>query len=216
MHLSSVNVATKTTRLRKGGRMVESGIRKLPLSGPVEIGPSGLAGDLIAESESHGGPDQAVYVYGEGDYAWWSERLGRPLEPGTFGENLTVTELETGAALVGDRLHIGAAVVLEVTCARIPCGTLTSRMGIAGFARDFREAGRPGLYCRVIAAGPVQAGDEVRYAPAAGPSIGIAEFAEMYYAEAPPLEQLQRALAAPICARGRVVHERQLAALRSP
>jgi MOSC domain-containing protein YiiM len=216
MQVSSVNIATEPTRLRTGLRSVETGIAKRPANGRIAIGPLGLAGDVIASKKHHGGPDQAVYVYGERDYAWWSERLGRALAPGTFGENLTVTELETGAALVGDRLHIGAAVVLEVTCARIPCGTLTSRMGIAGFARDFREAGRPGLYCRVIAAGPVQAGDEVRYAPASGPSIGIAEFAEMYYAEAPPLEQLQRALAAPIDARGRVVHERQLAALRSP
>ena len=216
MQLRSVNVAIEPTRLRKGGRIVESGIRKQPAGGPVEIGPPGLAGDLICESESHGGPDQAVYVYGEGDYAWWSEQLGRPLEPGTFGENLTVTELETGASLVGDRLHVGASVVLEVTCARIPCGTLTSRMGIGGFARDFREAGRPGLYCRVIATGPVLVGDEVRYAPASGPAIGILEFAEMYYAEAPTLEQLERALAAPICERGRVDCERQLAALRSP
>jgi MOSC domain-containing protein YiiM len=220
MQVSSVNVATAPLRLRTGWRTVETGIGKQPASGPVEIGPAGLAGDLIASKQHHGGPDQAVYVYGEGDYAWWSERLGRSLAPGTFGENLTITELETGASLVGDRLQIGAAVVLEVTCGRIPCGTLTARMGIKGFTREFREAGRPGLYCRVIATGPVAAGDEVRYATAEGPTIGVVEFSEMFYAKSPPREQLERALAAPICLRGRRHSEAQLAALdvlaRSP
>ena len=167
----------------RAGAPSETGIAKRPASGPVAIGPAGLAGDLIASKKHHGGPDQAVYVYGEQDYAWWSERLGRPLEPGTFGENLTVSELATGDALVGDRLHVGAEVVLEVTCGRIPCGTLTARMGIKGFTRDFREAGRPGLYCRVIEPGPVEAGDDVRYVTASGPTLGIVEFSEMFYAQ---------------------------------
>ena len=38
----------------------------------------------------------------------------------------------------------------------------------------------------------------------------------MYYAETLTREQLERALAAPICERGRRDHEDQLAALRSP
>lgn len=216
MRVGSVNLATAPTKLRTGWRSVETGIGKRPASGPVAIGPTGLAGDLIASKQHHGGPDQAVYVYGERDYAWWSECLGRPLEPGTFGENLTISELATADALVGDRLHVGASVVLEVTCGRIPCGTLTARMRIKGFTRDFREAGRPGLYCRVIERGAVESGDEVRYVTASGPTLGIVEFSEMFYAKAPTREELERALAAPICVRGRRMHERQLAALLSP
>ena len=214
--LSSVNIATGPTELRSGGRTIRSGIGKQPVAGPVEVCPLGLAGDLIASKKHHGGPDQAVYVYGESDYAWWEEHLGRSLEPATFGENLTVTGLESGGARVGDRMHVGGGVVLEVTCGRIPCNTLRARMGIRGFTRTFREAGRPGLYCRVLATGPVQAGDDVRYERTAEPTIGVLEFIDLFYEQAPTSAQLERALAAPICLRGRREHERQLAALRSP
>ena len=89
-------------------------------------------------------------------------------------------------------------------------------MGIRGFTRRFHEAGRPGLYCRVLATGPVQAGDGVRYERAAGPTIGVLEFIDLFYDKAPTSAQLERALAAPICERGRRAHERQLATLRSP
>lgn len=217
MHVSSVNLATAPSALKVGSRTTRTGIVKRPADGPHGIGPLGLAGDTISSKKHHGGPDQAVYVYGEDDYAWWAAELGRPLAPGTFGENLTVTGLASGASLVGDQLHVGAAVVLEVTCGRIPCGTLTAHMGIRAFAQRFRRAGRPGLYCRVIETGAVATGDPVRYERAKACDLGVNEFAEMYYADDLTREELERALAAPICERGRRDHERQLAELlRSP
>jgi MOSC domain-containing protein YiiM len=196
--------------------MTSTGIDKRPTDQPVEIGRLGLSGDTIWSKKHHGGPDQAVYVYGEDDYAWWAVELGRRLEPGTFGENLTVAGLATGAAMVGDRLHVGNAVMLEVTCGRIPCGTLTAHMGIRAFSRRFRKAARPGLYCRVMETGAVQAGDAVRYEPATSSTLGIVELGEMFYVRDPTREQLERLLAAPIDERGRRDIARQLAALRSP
>jgi MOSC domain-containing protein YiiM len=216
MRVSSVNLATAPAKLKIGSRMTSTGIHKCPTAEPVEIGPLGLSDDTIWSKKHHGGPDQAVYVYGEEDYAWWAAELGRALEPGTFGENLTVTELATGASVVGDRLHIGETVVLEVTCGRIPCSTLTARMGIRAFTQHFRKAGRPGLYCRVIETGAVRMGDAVRYEPATGSTLGIVEFAEMFYARELTREQIERALSAPIDERGRRDQLAALAALRSP
>jgi MOSC domain-containing protein YiiM len=216
MHVSSVNRASGPSKLRVGSRMTSTGIDKRPAGRPVAVGPLGLDGDTIWSKQHHGGPDQAVYVYGGDDYAWWASELGRTLEPGTFGENVTVAGLATGASTVGDRLRVGADVVLEVTCGRIPCGTLTARMGIRAFTRRFREAARPGLYCRVIEPGAVQAGDDVCYVQGADGAIGVVELAEMSYARDPSREQLERALAAPISERDRRGLEAQLAALRSP
>ena len=59
-----------------------------------------------------------------------------------------------------DAPKVGGAL-LEVTFARIPCVTLAERMGDPGFVRRFREAGRPGLYARVLREGDVRAGDAV-------------------------------------------------------
>ncbi len=115
----------------------------------------GLEGDSIVDKKNHGGRDQAVYIYGGADYAWWSRArpdLDHGYQPGTFGENLTISDLESAEYAVGDRLQIGE-VVLEVTAPRIPCVTLAARMGDPQFIKAFMAAERPGLYCRVIVEG---------------------------------------------------------------
>ena len=72
-----------------------TGIFKQPVTGPVQITALGLVDDTICDTENHGGVDQAIYLYGTIDYAWWAGELGTPLAPGTFGENLTISELES-------------------------------------------------------------------------------------------------------------------------
>ncbi len=139
-----------------------TGIYKRPVVAALRVDALGLAGDVICDTENHGGVDQALYLYGAPDYEWWSEQLGFELAPGTFGENLTLSELESAALLVGDRFHIGD-VTIEVTSPRIPCVTLARRMGDPAFLKRFRAAERPGVYCRVIQGGTIQQGDAVRY-----------------------------------------------------
>ena len=79
------------------GRAVETGIWKAPVTGRVAVRGVNLDGDDQADRRVHGGPDKAVYAYALEDYDWWAERLGRDLEPGTFGENLTVEGVDLGA-----------------------------------------------------------------------------------------------------------------------
>jgi MOSC domain-containing protein YiiM len=208
MELISVNLGREQAiqYAQKSGR---TGIYKLPVSTAVEIGPLGLPGDAIVDVKNHGGPDQAVYVYGSADYAWWSQELGYELEPGTFGDNLTISELESASFLIGDRLRVGA-VTLEVTAPRIPCSTLAARMGDPGFVKRYRFAERPGLYCRVIQPGPVKAGDPVVYERYAGETISVLEMFRAYYLRDPGEACIRRHLAAPIGARARAAMEEKL------
>src|SRR4051794_38830966 len=127
MRLLSVNLA-RPERVVLNGRVRRTAILKRPVAGPVEVGQLGLAGDEVASKKHHGGPDQAVYVYGTDDYAWWGRELGEELAPATFGENLTVEGLRSAELRIGDRLEVGDSVVLEVTAPRIPCETLAGRM----------------------------------------------------------------------------------------
>lgn len=159
MQLLSVNVG-KEQPIARAKKYGKTGIYKIPQTTPVQIHPLGLEGDAIVDTENHGGLDQAVYVYGTPDYNWWSRELERELLPGTFGENLTITDLESATFHIGDQLRVGA-VLLEVTYPRIPCVTLAARMGDPKFVKRFRYAERPGLYCRVLETGAVQAGDPV-------------------------------------------------------
>jgi MOSC domain-containing protein YiiM len=179
MQLLSVNVG-KAQVISNGGKSGETGIFKMPQAGGVQIHPLGLEGDAIVDTENHGGLDQAVYVYGTPDYDWWSRELRRKLTPGTFGENLTITDLESATFHIGDRLRVGA-VLLEVTYPRIPCSTLAARMGDPTFVKRFRYAERPGLYCRVLEPGAVQAGDPVTLERRMSENITALEMFRQFY-----------------------------------
>lgn len=207
MQLISVNVGQEQA-IQNAKKSGKTGIYKLPSEAPVQITGEGLVGDFIADTKNHGGADQAVYIYGTTDYAWWAQALDKPLLPGTFGENLTITDLESARLSVGDRLRLGG-VLLEVTAPRLPCSTLAARMGDRDFVKRFRDAGRPGVYCRVIQEGWVQAGMPVLYEAYTGETITLLEMFQSAY-ETLSAETLQRQLKAPMAIRARMDKEEQL------
>ncbi len=208
MRLLSVNIGQKSTQ-PKGNRLETTGIYKTPSSGAVHISSSGVQEDFICDQENHGGPDQAVYIYGAVDYDWWSAELGKKLVPGTFGENLTVSALESAKFRIGDRLHVGSTV-LEVSAPRTPCSTLARRMGDPLFVKKYRYAERPGLYCRVMQEGLVRAGDEVSLEPSQGETVTILELFQDHYRPDKQVDDLRRFLRAPVAARARANLERDL------
>ncbi|OIJ67455.1 MOSC domain-containing protein [Streptomyces mangrovisoli] len=146
-----------------------TGIDKRPADGPVRVaapGPkgsagSGLAGDAVCDTRHHGGDDQAVYAVAREDLDDWARELGRPLDNGSFGENLTTAGLDVSGALIGERWRVGAEVVLEVTSGRIPCRTFQSHLGEQGWVKRFTRKGAPGAYLRVISPGEIRAGDPI-------------------------------------------------------
>jgi MOSC domain-containing protein YiiM len=143
-----------------GTRAVSTAIWKTPVTGRVAVRGVNLAGDDQADRSVHGGPDKAVYAYASEDTAWWSQRLGRELGPGGFGENLTTRGLDLSSARIGDRWRVGSTL-LEVRQTRIPCFKLGLRMGDPRFLKAFAEAGRPGAYLGILEEGDVGAGDRI-------------------------------------------------------
>ena len=220
VNIVSVNVG-QPQDIRLGKHHSLSGIDKKPVPERVQVGELGLEGDHIMSTKHHGGPDQAVYLYSEEDYAAFApiliERsLGEVPAPGSFGENLTISGLESAGVRIGTRLSVGTgegALVLEITAPRIPCATFAAHMGDAGFVKIFRQMRRPGLYARVIQAGTVAAGDpvSVQHGPDTAPTVG--EEFELYYETSPSREALERSLAAPIAVRTRQGHLERLGKL---
>ena len=208
MNLISVNLGQERTLQRKD-HVEQTGIFKLPTTNPVKVTKLGLEGDVIVSKKHHGGPDQASYVYGGADYEWWLQQLRKEISPGTFGENLTISGLESAQFNVGDYIHIGD-VTLQVTAPRIPCGTFAARMDDPQWVKRFRSAERPGLYCRVIKEGFVQAGDTVSVERYAGETISIVEMFRDYYDRNKSEETIQRHLNAPIAIRARRDIEKEL------
>lgn len=201
--LTSINIATPVA-LNPNQPGKKTGICKLPAMQGV-VGPLGLAGDAVVNTKHHGGPDQAVYIYGQADYDWWAGQ-GIAVAPGLFGENLTIGGMASVEFAVGDRLEIGE-VVLEVTAPRIPCATFAARMGDPAWVKRFRDGRRPGLYARVIAGGTVVPGMDVTIVPFEGDRYGIGEQFDLYFARSPSREDVARVLALPVAIREREHYE---------
>ena len=162
------------------GRAVSSAIWKEPVEGPRRLAGVNVTGDDQADRRVHGGPTKAVYAYAVEDYRWWEARLGEPLEPGTFGENLTIEGMAPEAAIVGERWQVGTAV-LRVTEPRIPCYKLGLRMGDAAFVDRFAEAARPGTYLAIEGEGDVAAGDPIAVVQRPGHGLTVGTVARAYH-----------------------------------
>jgi MOSC domain-containing protein YiiM len=208
MQLVSINLGEERTLQRKD-YVEQTGIFKFPTDQPVRVAKLGLEGDVIISKKHHGGPDQAVYIYGMVDYAWWANELGKELTPGTFGENLTISELESTQFNIGDYLHADD-VTLQVTAPRIPCGIFAARMEDPQWVKRFRYAERPGLYCRVLKEGFVKAGEHISVEKYAGETISIVQVYHDYYNKDKSEAILRRHLNAPIAIRLRNVLQKEL------
>ncbi|TAJ17586.1 MAG: MOSC domain-containing protein [Planctomycetota bacterium] len=139
------------------------GIPKRPIE-RAELGALGLAGDAH-RYKGHGGPNRAVCILFEQDYAELERDGVKTSGPGTFGENLLIAGVDRDRLRPGDRLHIGereAGVVIEIHDVREPCKTL--RPLDARFPNLM--LGRSGFVCRVIRAGVLERGQPVLVVPA--------------------------------------------------
>lgn len=161
------------------GRPATTAIYKSAVEGPVRAVGINLEGDDQADRQGHGGYDKAIYAYADEDRRWWETEVGRPIDLGGFGENLTTSGLDLTGALVGERWRIGS-VDLEVSEPRVPCWKLNHRMGDNRFIQRFTAAGRPGTYLRIIGEGTLEAGDEITVTSVPDHDLSVGEVARIY------------------------------------
>ena len=199
MKILSINVALPE-QLDYRGKVIETGINKIPVDGPVQVDSLNLAGDGQANLEVHGGPYQAVYVYSYENYDYWSGQLGRDdFQPGQFGENLTVSNMLDADIMIGDRFTAGDTE-FEVTQPRGPCYKLAMKMRQDNFVIEFRKAGRPGFYCKVIREGTIGPGDEIQYQKVSGNSMSVQDAFLLRYFDSGNYNKLRECAAIPALA----------------
>jgi len=155
--------------------VVMSGIKKNSIShinqpNPVHINTLGVLGDEQADPTVHGGIEKAIYVYPHEHYPFWnallSRELNRPmnLQPGSMGENFTITGLLETDVFVGDTLQIGN-LEFVVTKLRESCFKFNARMAYKGAAKAMLQSGFCGWYMRVITPGELNAGSTIKRLP---------------------------------------------------
>ena len=159
-------------RLKVGERSVLTAIGKAPVTGPVAVGPLGLAGDEQADRSVHGGLGKAVYAYPAAHYAFWQAQrrergvslFDETLPPGFMGENLTIDGPLEADVFVGDEWHFPHCV-LRVSAPREPCSKFNAVMGFAQAGRTMALAGCCGYYLAVDQPGTIAAGETATLVP---------------------------------------------------
>jgi len=180
MKIISVNVSLPV-EIEHKNKIVETGIFKKPVAGPVRVFRDNLSGDRQADLACHGGEDKAVYAYSLDNYAYWQEVLGRePMSYGQFGENLTVTGIDESNIYVGDHLRLGSALMV-VTQPRVPCFKLGIRMDSNEMPGLFTKSARTGFYLKVLHEGTVEAGDEIEILQRGSGDISAKKLFEAFF-----------------------------------
>lgn len=159
MRILSVNVGESRPVTIKH-RTVQTGIYKIPVTGPVPVTKFGLQDDMLVEEREMGREHNAVYAYPYEHYAYWQKELDHEQFPlGQFGENLTVTGLLEEEVRIGDIFRFGNTI-LQVAHPRIPCAKLNARMGMR-FSSMFLASRKVGYYLRVLKEGTVSKNDTI-------------------------------------------------------
>ena len=142
------------------------GVPKRPIPAAA-ITPLGLAGDVFAHPEIHGGARQAVLIITAESIEELKAR-GYPVFPGALGENLTTRGLDRRQLRIGQQLRAGSAW-LEITKVRGPCSALDVYgpsikqeiydASIKAGDTDSPRWGLSGFYARVLRPGEVRPED---------------------------------------------------------
>lgn len=143
-----------------------SAIYRSPITEPLLLQTRGLAGDQVADAKHHGSLDQAICCHPLAHYEFWNtfyklHREEAKLGPGSVGENWTLTNCTEADVAVGDVFQVGEAVV-QVSAPRYPCNKQERKLKLPSFLNEVLSTMRTGFYLRVLKAGMVQAGDELR------------------------------------------------------
>lgn len=189
-----VSVRTgKPKQIEFAGRSAISAIFKSSVQGAVTATQSGLEGDCQVEP-AHGGPFKALYAYSISGYRFWENQLGREaIEPGSFGENLTIDGLIDAEVCSGDRFMVGEVEIMATT-PRIPCFKLEIRMETPKLIDRFLAADWPGIYFKVIRGGPISEGDTVEVVYRESGSLTVVELMRMYSGADRDPDRLHRAI----------------------
>ncbi len=142
------------------------GVPKLPTP-RVRIGTLGLEGDNQNDKKHHGGPDRAVCLF-SAEIIESLNAEGHPIEPGTAGENVTISGFDWPKVTPGSRIEFEGGVVLEITNYTPPCSTIRESFTESKFRRIHQDdhPGESRVYAKVLTEGEAAAGERVTLIPA--------------------------------------------------
>lgn len=176
-----------------------TGIFKLPVGGPVQIGPEGLLGDAQADRRVHGGPEKALHHFPMENHRRLAARFPEQAAgfiAGGMGENLSTAGADEEAVCIGDVYAFGSAR-LQLSQPRSPCWKIDARHGHEGIAIWVAEQGIAGWYYRVLQTGVAQAGDSLQLLERNPDPVSLRQFWDITQALRPGIDALLRIAGTP-------------------
>lgn len=179
MRILSIQVGSSQP-IEVNGKAMHTGIYKKPVAGPVYLGELGLEGDEHVNLSVHGGEARALLVFSQKAYKLWEEHVSdkRMLQPGLFGENVTLESLDESQIEVNDTFTLGETV-LQATMPRFPCAIFDKRMGLPNAQKILRASGHPGVLFRVLKTGYINIDDQLIPKDKSQSGLGILEYLKM-------------------------------------
>ncbi|MDP7977450.1 MOSC domain-containing protein [Bacillus sp. WLY-B-L8] len=156
----------------------------------------GFQGDGVADLRFHGGPDRAVCVYPYEHYDLWETEFHTSLPSSAFGENVTVTNMLEEDVCIGDIYQLGEAIV-QVTQGRIPCSTISKRLGIPSILPRIVETGYTGYLCRVLQEGTVRKDSQITLLERHPLQVSILFANDIYFRGQKDVEGMKKIIAVP-------------------
>ncbi len=159
---------------------------------------AGLSGDRQAKPGIHGGPYRALSLFPLEVIAALAAE-GHPIAPGSVGENITTRGLDWSRVRPGERLKLGAEVLIEITSYAAPCSTVSGSFSDGNMNRiNERVApGRSRVYAQVLEEGALRCGDPIAIASAgaaAGATLGAEHAVRGIGQVSIPVGDLQRSI----------------------
>ena len=156
----------------------------------IEIGFTGIVGDMLSDIIHHGGEFKAVFANAVSNYAAFNKFASRELKFGQMGENLSITILDEKSVCIGDIHQIGNAL-LQVSEPRKPCVKL-SKIIARGMTKFIFENGLSGWYYQVLEPGTVCPGDSVKVVHKDTNQLSVMELNMLFFAPKDNINLLQK------------------------
>ena len=174
-------------------KAIATGIFKTPVDEPLFLSSIKFTGDGQADLVHHGGKDKAVCVYPFEHYPYWENELGRTLDPGAFGENLTIRGLVETDICIGDIFKLGDALV-QISQPRQPCYKLSLRYDSPDMPLKVQDTGYTGFYFRVLEEGMVSKSSRLTKISSHPKAITVAYANQLMHHRKDDLEGMKRIL----------------------
>jgi len=138
----------------------QGGVPKLAVQ-QAAIDDTGVVGDVQADRVHHGHPEQALCLFSR-EVIEGMQGEGHPIEPGSAGENITVSGMDWGLVVPGTRMAIGE-VEIEITGYTTPCSKNARWFKDGDYNRMHvnKSPGESRVYARVLHGGIVTTGDAI-------------------------------------------------------